>query len=350
MKTMIFTGAGASKAIGYPLTRELLPQLREDLKNKKLFKGLSTRQSEGQDRAALIAYLNRLLPGMDRLRDDDLPLITDVFSMVEYALVAGDSLPVGGESDLRRFRDLLKQAITDILLGEYLEDWNLSVAEHIRQKKVLTTFASRMKKYMPDVGLVTTNYDIGFESVLYQHLKNIGSELDLGFDWRDAGSDRERCRPARPRLRVYKLHGSLDVLKCKRCGYVYFNPFGTIAHQSFKPDLDDNNTCVCNDDERLELHIVSPSLVRDIRDANLLSIWRSALEFMRNAEEWIIIGYSLPPEDLAIRSLLMRAYAGAENPPKITVVQFDEKEKSRYELLFPDCTYRSGGLEKYLGL
>jgi hypothetical protein len=55
------------------------------------------------------------------------------------------------------------------------------------------------------------------------------------------------------------------------------------------------------------MQIVSPSFVRDIRSANLSSVWQSALDWLRLADDWIIIGYSFPDEDLNIRSLFARA-------------------------------------------
>jgi hypothetical protein len=70
---------------------------------------------------------------------------------------------------------------------------------------------------------------------------------------------------------------------------------------------------------------------------------------MRHAEHWVLVGNSLPPEDLGIRSLLLRAYAGADKPPKVTVVQMGAAERARYEMLFPGCDYREDGLEAFLG-
>ena len=101
-------------------------------------------------------------------------------------------------------------------------------------------------------------------------------------------------------------------------------------------------------DVRLDLQIVAPSLVRDVRDVSLLSSWRSALAWMRSAARWVIVGYSLPPEDLAIRSLLLRAYTTAVEPPEVVVVQNGDKARPNYELLFPGCDYRNDGLEEFL--
>ena len=86
---------------------------------------------------------------------------------------------------------------------------------------------------------------------------------------------------------------------------------------------------------------MAPSLVRDIRDPNLLAIWVHALELLRTADEWTVIGYSLPPEDIAIRYLLIRAYnsRGEKERPRIRVVQLgaSNEVRSRYKLFFPNC-------------
>lgn len=356
MRTTIFTGAGASRAIGYPLTNELLPRVRSGLETGELFhklkgSGRRARVAEGIDRRLLGSYLSRLLPGFRSAGDTDLPLITDVFSLVEYALMAGDAL-VGGESgQLRQFRDLLKQAITDVLLDDFETPWDGHDPDHQRERCTLGKFVDWIAHLGESCGIVSTNYDIGIEYELYGRVGSaaVKATTDLGFDWRSVGRGTVRTRPVNPGIRIYKLHGSLDLLRCSACGHVYFNPEGTIAHQPFRLDLDEANSCHCRNDLRLDLHIVAPSYVRDIRDANLLSVWRSALEWMRTSDRWIIVGYSLPPEDLAIRSMLLRAYQTTERkPPKVVVVQRGSAMRSRYEVLFPGCVYHVDGLEAFM--
>lgn len=347
MRTALFTGAGASYAIGYPLTSELLPMVRERLNNAELFEITANADAVGY-RKELRDYLIRLLPGFDDIEAHDLPLITDVFSLVEYSIISGEALSIGDDKALRRCRDLLKQAMTDIFLENFNRDYDPSKEDETREEKVLHDLAAWIKARKQELGLVTTNYDIGVEYALYGNRGYDIEAVDMGFDWRDPSEGYEHTRPRRPDFRIYKLHGSFNLLRCSTCGYVYFNSDGSIAHQAFRKKLDRNNTCHCRNDIRLELQIISPSLVRDVRDANLLSIWRSALEWMRTAERWVIVGYSLPPEDLAIRSLLLRAYATAKTTPKVTVVQFGNEAKRHYRLLFPKCDYRDDGLERFL--
>lgn len=350
MDTVLFTGAGASRAIGYPLTSELLPEILRQLEHGTLFKDTNGRQQDAQDRDDLRGCLLALVPGLNH-PDAKLPLITDLFSLVEYALVTGEALPLGGEDDLRRCRHLLKHAITEVLVDPFFEPWDDENADDVRAQKTLGTLVSMLRDKEKPTGLVTTNYDIGIEYPLYERIgrTQVYETIDLGFDWRHIGKGDVRGRPAEPGLRVYKLHGSLDTLRCPLCGHAYFNPWGVIAKQVFETETSDANTCHCRDEQRLEPHIVPPCIIRDRAEANLMSVWRSAFECMRKAKRWILIGYSLPPEDLAVRSLLVRSFSARKKPPEIIVVQKGGKARPAYKALFPKCRYFSDGLESFLG-
>lgn len=78
-----------------------------------------------------------------------------------------------------------------------------------------------------------------------------------------------------------------------------------------------------------------------------------ALNALRRANEWIIVGHSLPPEDVAIRSKFPRAYSDrdeAQQAPEIVLAQKEEKEpeRTRYSLLLPKHIYRTEGLSSFL--
>jgi hypothetical protein len=121
----------------------------------------------------------------------------------------------------------------------------------------------------------------------------------------------------------------------------------------------------CRCGGRLRSVVVTPSVVRDVRDGNLLSIWNAALEDLRRAHEWILIGYSLPSEDIAIRSLLLRAYHTRTRRAslRIRVVQWEDPnrragsgpplEHLRYRLFFPpthlrEKDYQRTGVEPFV--
>jgi len=95
---------------------------------------------------------------------------------------------------------------------------------------------------------------------------------------------------------------------------------------------------------------VAPSIYRTVRDANLLEVWKNTLQLLIEADEWFLVGYSLPSEDIAIRSMLVRAFH-ARKPherPRVTVVQFGNDARPRYELLCPACVYLDAGLAAWL--
>jgi hypothetical protein len=221
--------------------------------------------------------------------------------------------------------------------------------------------------------VISTNYDIEVEQVLF---KRRGYEIFDGDDSVDFGTgvrnpkDRRDLVYPRPRdasLGIYKLHGSLNWLRCDLCDTIYVNPRGAIALLSFLFCEDAErykqkhrnlamleerykvNECHCGY-RPLRHMIVAPSLVRDVRDPILLEIWRNALGVLRQADRWFLIGYSLPPEDLAIRSMLLRALKSRKAAPEITVVQRNMDNRPRYDLLFAGTNYEyfDGGLEDFL--
>lgn len=77
-----------------------------------------------------------------------------------------------------------------------------------------------------------------------------------------------------------------------------------------------------------------------------------ALNWLREADDWIIIGYSFPDEDLNIRSLFTRALASRREKPYVTAIQFaaNQQTRIRYEAFFPPSkmTFLNGGLEMFL--
>lgn len=90
-----------------------------------------------------------------------------------------------------------------------------------------------------------------------------------------------------------------------------------------------------------------------MRAPNLISVWQRALDWLRKADDWIIIGYSFPDEDLNIRSLFTRALASRpESTPYVTAIQFgaNEQTRTRYDAFFPaeDLTFLNGGLKVFL--
>lgn len=390
---VVFMGAGASKPFGLPLTAQILERIVGRLsgtETPQLFPGAGQTTLLGD----LHRALSTLYPGLgSNLQRGMLPGITDVLSLLDHLILYDyPAAPRYGKRDLLHARRLLERAMLEVLIGsdltsiaesaEIMQPDPTSNAEHQKMRELagtvvplmdvgqraaldqFTTWLLELKKEFGTLSIVSTNYDVTVESELFLQKSLEPKKFDFGFDWRDPFSEELIPRPEKPTFSFYKLHGSFNWLRCDLCGQLYINPYELIAYLSFREAQQWANTCTCGA-YPLRHVIVAPSMVRDVRDPHLLNIWRCATEALRTAKQWFIIGYSLPAEDLAIRSMLLRAYnARGLDPqsapdlpnqsirpaPQVTVVQKGTNAKPAYEAMFPPSSFKfmEGGLEELM--
>ena len=353
--TVLFLGAGASRPFGFPVTAEILPEILRRLSTAELFRGTSPSGGAEERTRALLALLRDVLPGLFEERVE-VPLVTDLLSLLDHMLLAGHPARPGLRvSELDRLRVLLEEAMAEVLSAP-MEEGRAAQNAPLLDRLVswMHGIASSEDRRL---SVITTNYDVAIEKRLYQAMEahGIPDQVDFGLCWRPmpgAAPDVVHLRPAAPRLAFFKLHGSLDWLRCPLCDHIYIDPARTIfrgAAAGVPGEGRSPQGCVCGHSPLRHI-LVAPSMVRDVRNPNLLSIWQSAFEALRTADEWIVIGYSLPPEDIAIRSMLLRAYRGREAPPAVTLVERKETKdvENRYRLLLPELHFQSGGVEGFV--
>jgi hypothetical protein len=347
---VLFLGAGASRPFGIPMTAEILPQILKRLSEGVLFTepAGATARAAREAREDLREGLAQLVPGL--FGDVEPPLITDLLSLLDQLLVEGHAggprLPVRA---LDRTRALLEQATAEVLVGPPPEDGGRA-ARNRPLLDALVDWIAKATRRGQRLSIITTNYDVVLQQTLFRRIPGLADGIDFGLAWRRAGRPgAARPRPHAPRLGVYKLHGSLDWLRCPLCGHVSIEPGATIFRDGALGRAG-GRACACGYRPLRHL-IVAPSTVREIRDPNLRAIWQSALEALRTASAWTVIGYSMPPEDMAIRTLLLRAYAGAARKPRIAVIErgANAEVENRYRLLFPDLAFEEGGVEGFVG-
>lgn len=366
-KVAVFLGAGASFTFGFPLTKDLLPIILRCLLDHSLFEDarVNNKIANKKDRALLRKALAALCPGLKftaQFLDQNkfrLPLVTSLLSMLDFSLSAGQALVSGlTPEEIKNARMLLERAIY-----EAIEYGNQANSSRAFSRPPGTTTGSLTKwldglRPLGDVCVITSNYDVAVEKAwgFDEDDKFLIEDLapDFGFEWLwPTNSPQEQLmkRPAKPLHRLYKLHGSTNWLKCGLCDRMYINPMVDIAIYAYERRQVLSNKCHCGHG-KLEVQIVSPSFVREMRAPNLISIWQRSLNWLRSAEDWIVIGYSFPDEDLNIRSLFTRALASRYDPPQVTAIQFgtSEQTRMRYEAFFPagKLTFLTGGLEMFL--
>src|ERR1044071_5314509 len=184
--TALFLGAGASRAFGYPLTGDILPGIRAGLNDGTLFPLESNPKRERAKMKRLREHLTTLLPAFF---DDgiELPLITDVLSLIDLLLSTGEiAVPMLSTEEMEDLRTLLEEAIIHSIEPaegpdregpiDRLTDWILSAADG-----------------GAPLAVVSTNYDTVVESLVFEKIDmdpelEIGSTVDLGFSWREHSS------------------------------------------------------------------------------------------------------------------------------------------------------------------
>jgi NAD-dependent SIR2 family protein deacetylase len=332
-RVVLFVGAGASRACGYPLTGDILPEILRRLKT-----GTFNDVHIQNHAPALRRMLSHLIPTRGH---GGVPQITELLSVIDHCLESGEELfPASPKSlKLTDARWLLERAMSRVIK-------KIHVRETVPRE--IADWAQALRRDGKHLTIISTNYDFSLDRVLFEQLGdwNVNYlKTDFGFTWRDPDNGDLVHPSADAKLRLYKLHGSLNWLACHRCGNIYVNFARTVV--DLADGSDDWSTCHCAF-KPLRAVLVAPSFVRRYRDRNLLSVWRSAWEMLRLADDMVFIGYSLPPEDVGIRSLLMRAMFARTKRPHVRVVSADDDALPRYRQIFPDCDYTGDGLRRFL--
>jgi hypothetical protein len=337
---VVFAGAGASAASGYASSAHLLHEVLRRLTDERFeAAALSGAQAELLDRC------RKLLPGL--AGDFGEIDFADIVSILDHCIAQGEALgPELKPEDLRHMRRLLDFAIAEVLAAPL--PGHPAPVDPARFAQVLL---DRVHRREGELTIVSPNYDVSLDMALFRELERRGVDprqaVDLGFTRRDELSGRLVPQPPGPALRLLKLHGALNWLRCSRCGTCSVDFGGPVA-QHAGTEGGSRDSCACGHSPQ-DMLLVAPSLVRDVRDVNLLSIWQAAVEALRASATWIFIGFSLRSEDLAIRSMLARARLGSVDlPRRIVVVGKDDEAPPVFQLFLGEIEYRSGGLERFL--
>ena len=343
-----FIGAGASKQDRFPLTSELKHGLAWSIRQQpKRFAPLAKHlaylyhvSTKTVDQSADIWDNLSVLSGKTQPERCQIPDVTDLLSTLDWIIREQSSFGPGLEArfkkrspidELPEVRDLVVQALCHCL----------SKYHDLNKASKTKRFVNLIK---PTDSIITTNWDLlldaarhrrfGSEPADYGTAANVEMEKTAG---------RKKKQSLRPKL--LKLHGSLSWRYCQRCQRLVIDPLHHVAG-------DRKGTCECT--YTYSELIVTPGFVREYRNIHLLTIWREAFEALANASHWIFIGYSLPPDDVAIRTLLLKARCVRKDirrePPSVTIVtgRRGQETRARYLGIFADVKLYEGDFGQFV--
>lgn len=345
-KRVFFLGAGASKAAGLPLTNQLTAgiahtlvssggpsevRLRHYLSEVHHVTGELLRQGHDYwDTACLgkkAGHSQNSAP--DAIAQ--LPSIIYILSLLDVFISEEnvvydrdrDDNPNAKQIDRRELDRIREKAVQCVARAfDKIE----RSPQHRSVSPWLQDFVSSLS--IKHDTLITTNWDILLDKAIVGVPRQASSmpahaAIDYGTDIQcvDVSGNNE-CQSAHSQQAhtLLKLHGSFGWLYCQRCTTLYSNPQWSIASLGFgdrrKPNDLDADRCRCG--TTLFSLLVTPTFLKSYRNRHLGNIWAAAVQRLAEADEWNFVGYSLPQDDLHIRSLLIRALKMRRGTPTIT--------------------------------
>lgn len=346
-KTVVVLGAGATKECGGPLTYEILPDafsLRDesplpkdaplDLRELKSFLlenfGLRDRSKSKDDRD--------VYPGLPML-----------LSLLDTAIERNNDYGPGwSASKVREVRALIEYAVYQCVE---------------RKTENAHPYHHDLVKWLEQKGDPPTIISLNYDTLIDDALRVTDRLPDYGCDV----APYSEYESAEPFDRLFKIHGSLNWLYCPACNHLEVFAKETGAHQQAFSEpgypcpaqWGDGSSCRA----RMRHIIVTPTHKKRYGNPHITSVWLGAERALREAERAILIGYSLPWDDVEVIYLLQRGLAhleDLEDRKQITVVQhagegeptqIDEHPAGkRYSTIFgsDNIDWRPVGFKKWL--
>lgn len=349
---VIIFGAGATKACGGPLTNEILYNLFQH--NLEL------------EREGFLDLLNTFLvdsfnvpQDLSQRTQEHYPGLPLLLSLLDVSI--DKKQPMGkkwGTEELVHVRDALEYGIFALLEREL---------RRLSANHYYDLFGMLMDRSIkPQV--ISFNYDIIADNLMIHLSEDRPFEPGLPDYGCDIATDFYRNRPKFGTL--LKIHGSLNWLYCPGCHRLDLG-VSEASSQTIKVLIEayqenpleqrygcHGSPCIeCGTYVRPVL--ITPTQSKDYRNPHISQIWYQAERLLRNADRVIIIGYSLPEDDVDVIYMLKRGLENLskQSPEMITVVEFDDQRRDisahptglRYRALFGEhIDWRTEGFKGWI--
>jgi NAD-dependent SIR2 family protein deacetylase len=359
--TIFFLGAGFSKAAGAPLQSELIEKVLD-------YEG----HNYGNPIAEYKSRLNLFLENAFGLNDDQKRNfnLEDFYTPIDKCI--NDKISFRGYSVeyIRQISNELSRLISIVIDNELVNfSGNTDFLDDFCQYISRNSNDSPSKK---KCSIITTNWDILLDRRIFQILdhdrRSRGklSTIDHGTHVTGLGEERyQQVIPAMTAIskggytvKLYKIHGSLNWLKCPSCDRLYVNPLLKVGLN----DVDLEQNCrFCNRQftmpdgieggYNLQSQIIYPTFMKELGTSHFNNIWNSVSRNLSETKCVVFIGYSFQQADFEIRQLLARRLPNdceiinVGNSPELEEgnVGYANSAQSRYKNFFGGRPYQYFG-------
>jgi len=223
--------------------------------------------------------------------------IEAVFTAFEMGKLIGKLPRIKGKKHITRLLNSLK-----VVIGYTLErTMQLKKTGNTSAPTTYYDFAGiieNLLKQKKECSIITFNYDLGLDYSLYE--RNIVPDYGIG----DIDLENKR------KVKLLKLHGSLNWGVCtnKRCKQ-QISPFRQFRYTGYYPteqisilpivsNLNKGQLCkTCQHPLEKTPFIVPPTWNKTSFHGQIEKVWEQAAKVLKDAEDIVVIGYSLPSTD-----------------------------------------------------
>jgi NAD-dependent SIR2 family protein deacetylase len=357
--TVFFLGAGFSKAAGAPLQSELMGKVLD-------YNGFQYHNPIDEFKNRLNEFLNDAFSlNEDQKRNFNLE---DFYTPIDKCINEGISFRGYPVEYIQQIRNELSTLIGIVIDNELVGfRGNTGFIDTFCEYVVENSKGSRNKKCT----VITTNWDILLDRRIFDILRNrYRREPNPRVNTIDHGTSvvgygRNRTDQIPPALSVltrggtsvslYKIHGSLNWLKCPSCDRLFVNKNLKVGI----PVNGLNDNCrFCEsqfhipnnieDGYSLQPQIIYPTFLKGLNTSHFTNIWNSVAQSLSETKRIVFIGYSFQQSDFEIRQLLARKLPddckiiNVGNSPELNEGNegYENSAQSRYKNFFGRRAYQ----------
>jgi hypothetical protein len=362
-KTVYILGAGFSKPAGFPKQVDLLPDLLNRI--------IDFEQLSSPDQFIPFDFSGPILEFLTKsgfVKNDELVFaitLEDLFTLLDQAITSRNTFVGYNWVDLIKIRDCLIRGVLGLLHG--CAHKHIPGSEQRYKLFAANLISKRIKARVEDpkedpFAIISLNWDSLVEDSLFWVLDQAG-----GIRNGRALADVDYCVYTTPlpnsphtpstkqkasgtyNIKLLKMHGSSTWLRCPCSDLVYTGlgmkepAYNIYVKQCFSPFIKEHL------DERekespavLEPYIITPTFSKVFDLPHIQTTWHNAFLELREADEVVFIGYSLPDADYHFRALLRRAILST-TPIKVILHESDkppENPSADSRAVYPAQRYR----------
>lgn len=242
--------------------------------------------------------------------------LEDIFTILDRSVISKERFKNYTWRQLFDYRNHLVYLILHILnikqkaIRDDMEDAYRKFAS------IIVTKRRRAGQSKDPVGIISSNWDTIVELFINRILTkrqrgNTGIDYCTFTHGRKLSDIHLKAR-GYYNIKILKLHGSLNWLYCSNCGRLFVDD-ENIGVQ--KRECEYCNQNISDSDQRLLLEplIITPTLLKELTNLHIKSIWQNAFIELQEAANIYFIGYSLPHADFEFKYILKKAIQNNTN-------------------------------------